>query len=142
LAVTNLEELMRKILGIELVGFIAVVAAIWINELLDLPHRIFGQPLVPFSFYEALFESLFIALLAVGVMHLTRKLTLRVTELESLLPICSFCKRIRKPDSDPEKQESWETMEHYIHARTGSQFSHGLCPECLEKHYGEELRRN
>ncbi|HPM41248.1 MAG TPA: hypothetical protein PLY45_02280 [bacterium] len=133
---------MRKILGIELTGFVAVVVAIWINELLDLPHRLFGQPLVPFSIYEALFESLFIGLLAVGVIRATRRLTMRVTELESLLPICSFCKRIRKPDADPEKQESWERIEHYIHAKTGSQFSHGLCPECMEKHYGEQLRRS
>ena len=133
---------MRRILSIELVGFVAVMAAIWINEFLDLPHRLFGQPLVPFSFWEALFESVFIALLAAGVMSATRKLTMRVTELESLLPICSFCKKIRKPDADPEDQRSWETLERYIHARTGSQFSHGLCPECLEKHYGEELRKS
>ena len=132
---------MRRILSIELVGFVAVMIAIWINEFLDLPHRVFGQPLVPFNVIEALFESLVIALLAAGVMRLTRKLTMRVTELESLLPICSFCKRIRKPGADPEKQESWEVMERYIHARTGSQFSHGLCPDCLEKHYGEEMRR-
>jgi hypothetical protein len=132
---------MRRVVFIELAGFLVVVVAIWMNDYFDLPHRFFGEPLVPFNPNEAIFESLFVAGLAFAVAAITRRLTTRVAELESLLPICSFCKRIRTPNTDPEKQASWETVEHYIHTRTGSQFSHGLCPDCLEEHYGEELRR-
>ena len=51
--------------------------------------------------------------------------------LSGLLPICSFCKKIRNKEGD------WELLESYITARSESKFSHGLCPECREKHYPE-----
>ena len=49
--------------------------------------------------------------------------------LSGLLPICSFCKKIRN------KEDHWELLESYITARSESKFTHGLCPECREKHY-------
>ena len=51
--------------------------------------------------------------------------------LSGLLPICSFCKKIRNKDGD------WELLENYITARSESKFTHGLCPQCREKHYPE-----
>jgi len=60
----------------------------------------------------------------------------RINQLESFLPICSYCKKIRKPGSDPAKMESWETMEKYLSERIPTQFSHGICPECAQKFYG------
>jgi uncharacterized membrane protein len=49
--------------------------------------------------------------------------------LSGLLPICSFCKKIRN------HQGEWEPLEKYITARTESEFSHGVCPECKEENY-------
>ncbi|NPE30656.1 response regulator [Methanococcoides sp. SA1] len=54
----------------------------------------------------------------------------RVKALESFLPICSLCKKIRKKDAEPKNQDSWVQMERYISEKTGSRFSHGYCPEC------------
>ncbi|HYE33742.1 MAG TPA: response regulator [Methylomirabilota bacterium] len=51
----------------------------------------------------------------------------RVQQLESLLPICMHCKKIRDPE------QRWTSVEHYISARTQSRFTHGICPECLER---------
>jgi len=48
-------------------------------------------------------------------------------QLKTLIPICMYCKKIRD-DSD-----YWEQMEHYIHEHTGSDFSHGICPDCYAK---------
>lgn len=62
-----------------------------------------------------------------------RRLRLEVRILEGLLPICSFCKRIRDPEG------RWERMEKYISERSGAEFTHGLCPECREEHYGALL---
>jgi PleD family two-component response regulator len=53
------------------------------------------------------------------------RFTTQVRTLESLLPICSYCHRMR----DDERNE-WEPLEEYVSARTGSRFSHGICPEC------------
>ena len=47
--------------------------------------------------------------------------------LEGIIPICSYCKKIR----DDEK--SWHQMENYISRHSEAKFSHGICPECFEK---------
>ncbi len=52
-----------------------------------------------------------------------------VKTLEGLLPICMHCKKIR------DDQGSWDQIEEYIAQRSNVNFSHGICPECLEKHY-------
>ena len=51
-------------------------------------------------------------------------------QLHGLLPICSYCKRIRGDD------QYWQQVESYIAERSDAQFSHGICPPCsadLEK---------
>lgn len=49
-----------------------------------------------------------------------------VRKLEGLLPICSYCKRIRGKDDE------WQQIEAYVAERSDTQFSHGICPECYE----------
>lgn len=61
----------------------------------------------------------------------TRKLTQEVRILQGILPICSFCKKIRTKDN------SWVKMEQYISEHSEAQFSHGVCPECGKKYYGK-----
>jgi len=51
-----------------------------------------------------------------------------VRQLEGLLPICSYCKKIR------DKKNNWQPLERYIEERSTAEFSHGICPECFEKH--------
>jgi DNA-binding response OmpR family regulator len=53
--------------------------------------------------------------------------TKQVRQLEELLPICSYCKKIR------DDQNYWQQMESYINARTGSEFSHSVCPDCYQR---------
>lgn len=55
----------------------------------------------------------------------------KISSLESILPICSNCKRIRKPNSDPSEQGAWLEIEPYITENTSSRMSHGVCPECF-----------
>jgi PAS domain S-box-containing protein len=49
-----------------------------------------------------------------------------VRTLQEILPICSYCRKIR------DDENYWHTVENYIAQHTGSQFSHGICPHCLE----------
>jgi hypothetical protein len=51
--------------------------------------------------------------------------------LRGLIPICGFCKSIRS------QSHTWERLEAYIAEHSEAQFTHGVCPECMEKHYGE-----
>ena len=50
-----------------------------------------------------------------------------VKQLHGLLPICSYCKRIRGDD------QYWTQVESFIAARSDAQFSHGICPPCAQK---------
>lgn len=61
----------------------------------------------------------------------------QIKVIESILPVCASCKRIRKPDSDPARMDSWQPMESYLMERTHSELSHGICPECASKLYRE-----
>ena len=54
-----------------------------------------------------------------------------VKTLEGLLPICAWCKRIR------DDKGYWDQVEAYIHKSTGADFTHGICPQCLEKAHAE-----
>ncbi|MGH9760679.1 MAG: response regulator, partial [Blastocatellia bacterium] len=47
-----------------------------------------------------------------------------VRTLETLLPICSYCKRIR------DDRNYWAGVEEYISSHSDSKFSHGICPDC------------
>ena len=56
------------------------------------------------------------------------RLQTELRTLEGLLPICSYCKRIR------DGKDYWEQVEAYIARRTEAQFSHSICPDCYQKH--------
>jgi len=54
-------------------------------------------------------------------------------QLEGLLPICSYCKKIR------DENDSWMPIEGYISTRTEATFSHGACPSCVEKYIKPQM---
>ena len=55
----------------------------------------------------------------------------KVKQLSGLLPICSYCKRIRGDEN------YWERVESYISEHTDAQFTHGICPTCYDTVLGE-----
>lgn len=68
-----------------------------------------------------------------GVAERILGLRKEVQQLEGLLPICSYCKRIRD-DSD-----RWSSLEGFIERRSKAEFSHGICPDCYRKHVEPSL---
>src|SRR5438477_154147 len=56
-----------------------------------------------------------------------------VKQLQGLLPICSYCKKIR------DDQNYWQQVETYIEGHSDAQFTHGICPDCREKYVEPEL---
>ena len=59
----------------------------------------------------------------------------QVRQLEEMLPICSYCKKIR------DDQNYWQQIEGYINERTGSEFSHSICPDCYQRVVIPELEK-
>jgi phosphoserine phosphatase RsbU/P len=56
-----------------------------------------------------------------------QKALAQIRQLEGLLPICSYCKKIR------DDQNYWQQVDGYLFTHAGLQFSHGVCPECYAK---------
>lgn len=56
-----------------------------------------------------------------------------IKKLSGLLPICASCKKIR------DDKGYWNQLETYISEHSEAEFSHGVCPDCLEKLYGDVL---
>ncbi|MGE0474554.1 MAG: hypothetical protein AB7P17_13045 [Nitrospirales bacterium] len=93
---------------------------------------------IPWGLGESLINTLIrilvlsaFALLTYRTAEQTRRLAQRVRVLEGILPVCSFCKKIR------DLQGQWHSMESFITERSEATFSHGFCPECGERHYAK-----
>ncbi len=54
-----------------------------------------------------------------------------VDTLQGIIPICSFCKKIR------DDAGYWEMVESYISKNSSAEFSHGICPDCMKENYPE-----
>jgi sigma-B regulation protein RsbU (phosphoserine phosphatase) len=50
----------------------------------------------------------------------------KVKQLSGLLPICSYCKRIRSDEN------YWEQIDSFVSQHSEAEFSHGVCPHCFE----------
>src|SRR5581483_3809350 len=79
----------------------------------------------------------------VRIVQLQRALAIRVRELEDalkrvkqlqgLIPICCYCKKIR------DDENYWQQVENYISEHSDAQFSHGICPDCYTKYVQPEI---
>jgi hypothetical protein len=60
-----------------------------------------------------------------------KRALLEIKTLQGIVPICSFCKKIR------DDKGFWSQVESYVSHHTEAEFSHGVCPDCQEEHYPE-----
>ena len=66
--------------------------------------------------------------------QLVRELRTALAEvriLREILPICSYCKKVR------DDENYWHTVEAYVSLHTGAEFTHGICPTCMATQLGE-----
>ena len=56
-----------------------------------------------------------------------------IDTLRGILPVCSYCKKIR------DDKGYWNQIESYISGHSQAKFSHSICPECMKKHYSENM---
>lgn len=123
------KEFTHKILALEFIGFLVVIAILWLDEIWDIPFVLFGGQATPINYRESVFEMALVAALAVVVLARTHRMLVKIRHLEGILPVCSFCKKIRVDDQ-------WVPIENYIRDHSPVEFSHSLCPQCREEHYG------
>jgi hypothetical protein len=88
----------------------------------------------PYSLWDMTLNIAIRTAILVGAAILIDRVTRQSREIRVLrgfLPICSFCKKIRAPD------QQWHPLETYITEHSEAKFSHGFCPECGRKYYGD-----
>jgi DNA-binding response OmpR family regulator len=64
-----------------------------------------------------------------------RKSLAQIKKLQGLLPICSYCKKIRTD------QNYWEQVEAYITSHSEAEFSHTICPTCFQEKVRPEMEQ-
>ncbi len=92
--------------------------------------------LLPFQLKDLMKNVFFLgssAVITVIIQVTLFKFSRRVKVLEGLIPICAKCKKIR------DDRGYWNQLEKYIRDHSEAEFTHGLCPECLEELYQNEL---
>jgi sigma-B regulation protein RsbU (phosphoserine phosphatase) len=52
--------------------------------------------------------------------------TAEIRKLQEMIPICTYCHKVR------DTHDYWDKVESYIQKETGSRFSHGACPQCYD----------
>ena len=57
----------------------------------------------------------------------------KVKQLQGLLPICSYCKKVR------DDKNYWQQVETYVSEHSQARFSHGICPSCYQEHVRPQL---
>ncbi len=94
-----------------------------------------------YAFYALMFATGVVSIVRIRTAFLRRrqrvlearvmKALAEVKTLQGLLPICSYCKKIR------DDQGAWDPLEHYLGEHSGVLFSHGVCPDCRVRLLGE-----
>ena len=130
---TNL--IAKKICWYQAIAIFFVIALSWFDEILDIPYVVLGGPPTPINWRESFFESFIIALVGGLMIRHTYKLLVRVGYLESILPVCSSCKKMRV---DP---EFWRRIKKIVQEQASKDSTHGICPECISRYYPELTKK-
>jgi hypothetical protein len=108
---------------LESAAFLLIVAIIWLDELLDLPHLLFGTTPTPLRLGEGFLESMLTLTVGIGVVLVTWRAFRRIEYLESLIVMCAWCRRVREGGD-------WVTIELFLERQHHAQTTHGICDSC------------
>jgi hypothetical protein len=117
---------LSKVLAYQGVGFLAIMALTWLNELIALPSLIFGSSSFILNYRESALKMLLILGVWLLVSGSTRRVFARVHYLEGFMRICSWCHHIHYRDE-------WISMEQFLKKGFDTPTTHGICPICLAR---------
>lgn len=125
-----------KILSYQSLGFLAVIALSWLDDLLNLPSLIFSGNYYLVDFRDVILKILFVFAVWFLVNRATRRLLEHVKYLEGFMRVCAWCRRIHY-------QDRWMPFEEFLQQGFDTPTTHGICGECLDvqKARIEEARR-
>jgi hypothetical protein len=123
----------HKILVYEAVGFLAILALVWLDDVFGIPEKYLGDTGHP-EWRELTVETVAILAIALVLILMTRRLVSRLFYLENFLKVCAWCRRIQH-------EGEWSSLEEYFSSGFDTRTTHGMCPECFEKTKPESPRR-
>jgi hypothetical protein len=124
----------KRIVAVEIIGMSSIIALLWLDDVVDL-SALSGISYKTMMLWQTIVTTILCVLVLFWLTSKTRLILKRLKRLEGLLPVCSFCKKIRV-------NEEWVAIERYVAEHSDAVFSHGFCPECGEQHYGKYYKKN
>jgi hypothetical protein len=122
----------NRLIGVQIAGFAALISLVWLDDIFDLP-ALFGASIETVMLVQTIVVSALSAALCMWLVTHTHRVLQRLKDLEGLLPVCSFCKKIRV-------ETNWVPIEDYVAEHSAAEFTHTFCPECGRANYGEFLK--
>jgi len=127
--VLSLEQTLRRNIFLAIVGFLFIELALWLalrftarklEQKVEEGREQLAQELVAKDELQKQREALIVDLQAALD---------NVVTLEGLLPVCSYCEKIRNDSG------YWQRLEEYIESHSKAKFTHGICNDCLDTHF-------
>ena len=121
-----MEKLLQpsKVLLYQSVGFLAVIAVCFVDELVGLSALIFGDQSFITDFRESTLKMLLILGVWLLVAGSTRRVLAHMRYLEEFMKICAWCRRV-------EHKGQWMRLEQFLEQGFDTPTSHGICADCL-----------
>jgi hypothetical protein len=118
------------VVAAEIFVFAALLAVIWLDEFVDMPHLLFGDPPTPYRFAEFATETLACVVVGIATIVGTILLLRRLDRAEQFLKVCASCRKVALDDR-------WVVFEEYLAKEHALRASHGICPECFDRFSAE-----
>lgn len=117
---------LAKVLVYQHVGFLLILALVWLDELKALPALLYGDRSFEFDFQNAALKILVVLAVWFLMIGSTRRILTRVRYLEGFMRVCSWCRHI-------DFKGNWISMEEFLERGLDTQTTHGICRTCLAK---------
>jgi len=115
----------NRILWVEAIAFLMIIALSWLTEAIRIPHLLYGESFTP-NWNRAILRTVVIVLIWIWVHLATRQLLKRLHYLEEFLRVCGWCRKVSYGNE-------WIEMESYLKSKFATKTSHGMCPDCLRR---------
>jgi hypothetical protein len=129
------QKVFYLLLVVQTISFATFLILTWVDEELILPNIDSWIPFASPKIIAGFLESFWLIILFILTTRFQIVSWRRIKLLEGILPICSYCKKIR------DKQGKWNQVESYVSDKTDANFSHGICPNCIQVNFGDIINK-
>lgn len=127
----NGKHLLHRMIQVQVLCFGLLLVFITVDDEFLIPRFLPADfPISP-SAVAGILDSAWVVVLMILSLLIQRKYLDKLRVLEGLLSVCANCKKIH------DGKDHWSPIEEFIQKRSHADFSHGICPDCGVKLYGD-----